>query len=97
MDRMGARSPLRGFAPCFYGLRRGRHDRRVLRPVHPCCHHRRRAALFDAAFDDIDAWITYLPALGHTITVERLQAKLEKALRDPDFVDDDDDAAGQSL
>jgi hypothetical protein len=43
----------------------------------------------DLPFDDPDVWAEYLPALGHTITVERLQARLDKALRNPDEVDDD--------
>jgi phage terminase large subunit-like protein len=35
------------------------------------------------AIDDEDAWWEYLPALGHTITVEALRARLEAARRDP--------------
>ena len=47
----------------------------------------------DAAYDDEDAWRAYLPALGHTITIERLRAKLEKATRDPlgETTDDDEE------
>ena len=48
----------------------------------------------DAAFDDEEAWAEYLPALGHTITLARLRAKLEKALRNPDAVDEDGDDPG---
>ena len=43
----------------------------------------------DMPFDDPDVWAEYLPALGHTITVERLQARLDKALRNPDEVDEE--------
>ena len=43
----------------------------------------------DEAFDDPEVWARYLPALGHTITVERLLARLDKALRNPDEVDDE--------
>ncbi len=48
----------------------------------------------DTAYDDEEAWLAYLPALGHTITLERLRAKLEKALRNPDSVDEDGDDPG---
>lgn len=41
------------------------------------------------AWDDPDVWARFLPALGHTITVERLLARLDKALRNPDEVDED--------
>jgi hypothetical protein len=34
-------------------------------------------------------WARYLPALGHTISVERLLARLDKAQRNPDEVDED--------
>lgn len=44
----------------------------------------------DAPFDDEAIWWRYLPALGHTITIDRLRAKLEKAMRSPDATDDDD-------
>lgn len=45
----------------------------------------------DAPFDDESLWWEHLPALGHTITVERLRAKLEKALRNPEGSGDDDE------
>lgn len=46
----------------------------------------------DASFDDEEAWSRHLPALGHTISIERLRAKLEKALRNElDEGDEDDD------
>lgn len=48
----------------------------------------------DVDFDDEDAWFRYLPALGHTITLQRLRAKLEKALRNPDSVDEEGDDPG---
>lgn len=47
----------------------------------------------DDAFGDEEAWARYLPALGHTITLERLRSKLEKALRG-ELVDDDDEEPG---
>jgi len=43
----------------------------------------------DLPFDDPEVWAEYLPALGHTITVARLQARLDKALRNPDEVDEE--------
>lgn len=43
----------------------------------------------DEAFDDPKVWARYLPALGYTITVARLQARLAKALRNPDVVDEE--------
>jgi phage terminase large subunit-like protein len=43
----------------------------------------------DAAWDDPDVWAQWLPALGHTITLARLVARLEKAKRNPDEVDED--------
>lgn len=43
----------------------------------------------DEAYDDPDVWAKYLPALGHTITVARLLARLDKAQRNPDEVDED--------
>lgn len=43
----------------------------------------------DAAWDDPRVWAEYLPALGHTITLARLVARLEKAKRNPDEVDED--------
>lgn len=43
----------------------------------------------DAAYDDPAVWARYLPALGHTITVQRLTARLHKALANPDEVDED--------
>ncbi len=46
----------------------------------------------DRPFDDPAVWAQYLPALGHTITVQRLQARLNKALASPD--DDDVDEEG---
>lgn len=48
----------------------------------------------DVDYDDEDAWFRYLPALGHTITLQRLRAKLEKALRNPDAVDEEGDDPG---
>ena len=43
----------------------------------------------DEAFDDPEVWRRRLPALGHTITEERLQARLAKARANPDEVDDE--------
>ena len=43
----------------------------------------------DEQWDDPGVWVKYLPALGHTITLARLLARLEKALRNPDEVDED--------
>lgn len=43
----------------------------------------------DADYMDPDEWAKYLPALGHTITVKRLQARLSKALANADEVDED--------
>lgn len=43
----------------------------------------------DADYTDPEVWAQFLPALGHTITVRRLQARLEKALANPDEVDDE--------
>lgn len=43
----------------------------------------------DEAWDDPQVWARFLPALGHTITSERLLARLDKALRNPDAVDED--------
>src|SRR5690606_16938451 len=43
----------------------------------------------DEAWDDPDVWSKYLPALGHTITVARLLARLDKAKRNPDEVEED--------
>jgi phage terminase large subunit-like protein len=40
-------------------------------------------------WDKPETWARYLPALGHTITVKRLLARLDKALRNPDEVDED--------
>lgn len=49
----------------------------------------------DVAYDDEDAWWNYLPALGRTITIERLRAKLDKALANPDLkIDEDDEEPG---
>jgi phage terminase large subunit-like protein len=48
----------------------------------------------DAAYDDPAVWARYLPALGHTITVQRLTARLHKALANPDEVDEDGDEPG---
>jgi hypothetical protein len=45
---------------------------------------------------DEDAWVTYLPALGHTIPLERLRAKLEKAMRNPDLAEEDGDDPGMA-
>lgn len=47
------------------------------------------------AYDDTDAWWDYLPALGRTIPLVRLKAKLEKALANPDVkVDEEDEEPG---
>lgn len=43
----------------------------------------------DAQWDDPKVWAQFLPALGHTITLARLLARLEKAQRNPDEVDED--------
>lgn len=43
----------------------------------------------DAQWDDPKVWAQFLPALGHTITLVRLLARLEKAQRNPDEVDED--------
>ena len=43
----------------------------------------------DAQWDDPNVWAQFLPALGHTITLARLLARLEKAQRNPDEVDED--------
>ena len=43
----------------------------------------------DLPYDDPEVWAQYLPALGHTITVDRLKARLEKALRNPDETDEE--------
>lgn len=43
----------------------------------------------DEKFDDPEVWARYLPALGHTITLARLLARLDKAKRNPDEVDED--------
>jgi hypothetical protein len=43
----------------------------------------------DEPWDDPAVWVKYLPALGHTITVERLIARMERAKRNPDEVDED--------
>jgi hypothetical protein len=43
----------------------------------------------EANWDKPEVWARYLPALGFTITVERLQARLDKAQRNPDEVDED--------
>jgi phage terminase large subunit-like protein len=57
--------------------------------------HETKTAFFDWSvpddepYDDPEVWCRYLPALGHTITVERLQARLDKALRNPDEVDEE--------
>lgn len=40
-------------------------------------------------WDDPDVWARYLPALGHTITAKRLLARLDKAKRNPDEVEED--------
>lgn len=45
----------------------------------------------DAPFDDEALWWEFLPALGHTISIERLRAKLQKALRNQDDGDDEDE------
>jgi hypothetical protein len=44
--------------------------------------------------DDPEVWARYLPALGHTITVARLQSRLDKAMRNPDHVDQEGDDVG---
>ena len=43
----------------------------------------------DADYTDPDVWAQYLPALGHTITVQRLRARLEKALSSSDETDEE--------
>lgn len=43
----------------------------------------------ELAYDDPAEWPLYLPALGHTITLDRLLARLDKAQRNPDDVDED--------
>ena len=43
----------------------------------------------DAPYDDPAVWAQYLPAYGHTITEQRLKARLAKALANPDEVDED--------
>jgi hypothetical protein len=43
----------------------------------------------DEAYDDPAVWARRLPALGHTITEKRLLARLDKALRNPDTVEED--------
>ena len=43
----------------------------------------------DADYGDQDVWREYLPALGWTISEERLSVRLEKARRNPDVVDVD--------
>ena len=43
----------------------------------------------DAPYDDPAVWAQYLPAFGHTITEQRLKARLAKALANPDEVDED--------
>lgn len=43
----------------------------------------------EVEYDDTEAWAEYLPALGHTITLPRLMARLDKAQRNPDDVDED--------
>lgn len=40
-------------------------------------------------WDKPEVWAKYLPALGHTITVKRLLARLDKAKRNPDEVEED--------
>ncbi len=56
---------------------------------------RERTAYFEWSLpDDADytgptVWAQYLPALGHTITVRRLQSRLAKAQANPDEVDPD--------
>lgn len=43
----------------------------------------------EADWDKVEVWRRYLPALGHTITERRLLARLDKAKRNPDEVDED--------
>lgn len=43
----------------------------------------------DEPWDDPEVWAKYLPALGHTITVERLMARADRAKSNPDEVDED--------
>jgi hypothetical protein len=40
-------------------------------------------------WDDPAVWARFLPAVGHIISVERLVARLDKARRNPDEVDED--------
>lgn len=43
----------------------------------------------DADWDDEATWWEYLPALGHTISVDKLRARLAKARRNPDIADEE--------
>jgi hypothetical protein len=43
----------------------------------------------ETGWDDPEVWARYLPALGHTITVARLCARLAKARSNPDAKDDE--------
>lgn len=43
----------------------------------------------DADYADPAVWAKYLPALGHTITVRRLQSRLAKARSNPDETDEE--------
>lgn len=43
----------------------------------------------DLPHDDPAVWAEYLPAYGHTITEKRLRSRLEKAMRNPDEVDEE--------
>lgn len=43
----------------------------------------------DERYDDPEVWARFLPAFGHTITLARLLARLDKAQRNPDEVDED--------
>jgi hypothetical protein len=45
----------------------------------------------DEDWQDEAVWWRFLPALGHTITVARLRAKMEKALANPDLILDEED------
>ena len=43
----------------------------------------------DAHYHDPEQWAQYLPALGHSIKAAKLATRLDKALANPDEVDDE--------
>ncbi len=47
-------------------------------------------------WDDHTQWAKYLPALGHTITLSRLLARLQKARANPDEVDEEGFEPGEA-